>query len=66
MKFNIKARCYMLGITMTHLREEVAKRTGDVIHPTEWSQFLSPAFSSPKGDRVMKTADKILTEMESK
>lgn len=64
MRYNIKARCAMLGITMISLLVEMREQ-GHTLSPTEWSQAVNGHLTTKRAEKALECADKLLKEKES-
>ncbi len=66
MRYQIKMRCLLLGMTQRALMNMVIERTGEKLDPPTFSTFVSGAVTTPKAERVLAVADIILKELENK
>jgi len=65
LRYRIKVRCLELGLKICDLRKMIVERTGDKVDQSTFSSAMNGYLQTPKGERILRVADQILTELES-
>ncbi len=66
MRYQIKMRCLLLGMTQRSLMKMVIERTGEKLDTSAFSNYITGSVATPKAERVLAVADIILKELENK